>query len=102
MVVVPRRFGQPLLLLGLRDDRIRVNLPLNGVKSEWIAVAFIENDALIVAKAKDRQTFTWPFYPDVPSLQKLAKDYLPFVRNEDGSEGILEVARFILRQTDPA
>ena len=102
MVVVPRRFGQPLLLLGLRDDRIRVNLPLNGVKSEWIAVAFIENDALIVAKAKDGQTFTWPFYPDVPSLQKLAKDYLPFVRNEDGSEGILEVARFILRQTDPA
>ena len=102
MVVVPRRFGQPLLLLGLRDDRIRVNLPLNGVKSEWIAVAFIENDALIVARAKDGQTFTWPFYPDVPSLQKLAKDYLPFVRNEDGSEGILEVARFILRQTDPA
>ena len=74
-----------MLLLGLRDDRIRVNLPLNGVKSEWIAVAFIENDALIVAKAKDGQTFTWPFYPDVPSLQKLAKDYLPFVRNEDGS-----------------
>ena len=58
---------------------------LGGIKANWTAVAFLENDTRIAAKTKEGKIFVWPFYP-VHRLEQLAKDHLPLVRDEDGSE----------------
>ena len=63
-IVVTPRFGQPLLLLDLRDDRITVSVPLNVIKSEWTDIAFIEGDTVIAAKTRDGRVFGWHFYSD--------------------------------------
>jgi hypothetical protein len=99
IVVVPRGVGQPVLLVELRDDRIKISVPLNGLKSEWTGAAFIENDTLIAARTKDGRIFAWPFYSDVRSVQELAQNHLPLLRGEDGSDRRLEGDAFILRQT---
>jgi hypothetical protein len=85
-------------LIDLRDDRIKVSLVLNSVETEWTNVAFIENDTRIAATTKDGRVFTWPFYSDVRSLQQLAKQHLPLLRGEDGSDKRLEVQSFKLRR----
>ena len=63
-----------------------MSVTLPGVKAEWTAVAFIENDTRIAAKTKDGKIFAWPFYSDVRSLEQLAKEHLPLVRDKNGSE----------------
>jgi WD40 repeat protein len=85
IAVVPR-FGRPALLVNLSDQGITATVILRGVKTKWIAVAFIESDTCIAAKTKDGKIFTWPFYSDIRSLEQLAKEHLPLVRDKNGSE----------------
>jgi hypothetical protein len=95
---VAPRSGRPLLLMNLRDNLTTVRVTLGGVKAEWIAIAFVENDARIAARTNDGKIFTWPFYPHVHSLEQLAQEQLPLVRDENGLEKRLEVPGFILRR----
>jgi hypothetical protein len=97
-IAVAPRSGRPLLLINLRDNLTTVRVTLGGVKAEWIAIAFVENDARIAARTSDGKIFTWPFYSDVHSLEQLAKEQLPLVRDENGLEKRLEVPGFILRR----
>ena len=85
IAIVPR-FGRPVLLVNLSDQRTTATVTLGGVKAKWIAVAFIENNTRIAAKTKEGKMFVWPYYPDVHSLEQLAKKHLPLVRDKDGSE----------------
>src|SRR5262249_11891106 len=77
---------RPVLLVKLRDYLTPVSVTLSGIETEWTAVAFIENDSRIAAKTKDGKIFAWPFYSDVRSLEQLAKEHLPLVRDKNGSE----------------
>jgi hypothetical protein len=97
VAVVPRS-GQPVLLVNFRDYLTPVTIPLLGVNAEWKAVAFIENDTRIAAKTKEGKIFAWPFYSDVRSLEQLAKEHLPLVRDKHGVEKRLEVPGFFLRR----
>jgi hypothetical protein len=97
IAVVPRS-GRPVLLVNLRDYVKPVTVTLYGVKAEWTAVAFIENDTRIAAKTKEGKIFAWPFYSNVHSLEQLAKEHLPLVRDKNGVEKRLEVPGFILRR----
>jgi len=97
IAVVPRS-GQPVLLVNLRDYLTPVSITLPGVKAEWTAVAFIENDTRIAAKTKEGKIFAWPFYSDLRSLEQLAKEHLPLVRDQNGVEKRLEVPSNILRR----
>ena len=85
IAIVPR-FGRPVLLMKLSDQRKTTTVTLRGVKAKWTAVAFIENDTRIAAKTKEGKIFAWPFYSDVRSLEQLAKEHLPLVRDKNGSE----------------
>jgi hypothetical protein len=85
IAIVPR-FGRPVLLVNLSDQCTTATVTLCGVKAKWTAVAFIENDTRIAAKTKEGKMFVWPYYPDVHSLEQLAKEHLPLVRDKDGSE----------------
>jgi WD40 repeat protein/uncharacterized protein YjbI with pentapeptide repeats len=85
IAVVPR-FGRPALLVNLSDQGTTAAVTLPCVKTKWTAVAFIENDSCIAAKTKDGKIFAWPFYSDVRSLEQLAKEHLPLVRDKNGSE----------------
>jgi hypothetical protein len=85
IAIVPR-FGRPVLLVNLSDQRTTATVTLGGVKAKWTAVAFIENDTGIAAKTKEGKIFAWPFYPEVHALEQLAKEHLPLVRDQDGSE----------------
>jgi WD40 repeat protein len=85
VAVVPQS-GRPVLVMKLRDYMTPVSVTLSGVKSEWAAVAFIENDTRIAARTKEGKIFAWPFYPDVRSLEQLAKRHLPLVRDNNRSE----------------
>jgi WD40 repeat protein len=96
IAIVPRS-GRPMLLVTLRDCVTPVSVTLCDIKAEWTAVAFIENDTRIVAKTKEGKIFAWPFYSDVRSLEQLAKEHLPLVRDKNGVEKRLEVPDFILR-----
>ena len=98
IAIVPRECGQPVLLVDLRDEGISVSVPLNGAKCEWTDVSFIENDTFIAAKTKDGKILIWPFYSDVRSVQKLAREHMPFLRGEDGSDGRLNIDPPILRR----
>jgi WD40 repeat protein len=97
IAVVPR-FGRPVVLVKFRDYLTPVSITLSGVKAEWTAVAFIENDTRIAAKTKEGKVFAWPFYSDVRSLEQLAKENLPLVREKNGVEKRLEVPGFFLRK----
>jgi WD40 repeat protein len=97
IAVVPPS-GRPVLLVNLRNYLKAVSVTLFGVKAEWTAVAFIENDTRIAAKTKEGKIFAWPFYSDVRSLEQLAKEHLPLVRNKNGLEKRLEVDEPILRR----
>ncbi len=94
IAVVPGS-GRPVLLV---DHLTPVTVTLPGVKAEWTAIAFIENDTRIAAKTKEGKIFAWPFYSDVRSLEQLAKQHLPLVRDKNGVEKRLEVPGFILRR----
>jgi hypothetical protein len=59
---------------------------------------FIENDSRIAAKTKEGKIFAWPFYSDGRSLEQLAKQHLPLIRDKNGVEKRLEVPGFILRR----
>jgi hypothetical protein len=87
-----------VLLVNLRDYVTPISITLSGVKAEWTAVAFIENDTRIAAKTKEGKIFAWPFYSDIRSLEQLAKEHLPLVRDKKGVETRLEVPSFILRR----
>jgi WD40 repeat protein len=95
IAVVPQ-FGRPVLLVNLSDQRTKVIVTLHGVKAAWTAVAFIENDTRIAAKTKEGKIFAWPFFPDVRSLEQLAQEHLPLVRDNNGSEK--QLSGFILPQ----
>jgi WD40 repeat protein len=97
IAVVPRS-GRPVLFVDLRDYLTPVSVTLSGVKAEWTAIAFIENDTRIAAKTKEGKIFAWPFYSDLRSLEQLAKQHLPLVRDKNGVEKRLEVASSILRR----
>jgi len=97
IAVVPRS-GQPVLLVNLTDYLAPVSTFLSGVKAEWTSVAFIENDTRIAASTKEGKIFAWPFYSDVRSLEQLAKEHLPLVRDKNGLEKRLEVPGFLLRR----
>jgi WD40 repeat protein len=88
IAIVPQS-GRPVLLVNLSDQRTTATVILGGIKAKWTAVAFIENDTRIAAKTKRGRIFVWPFYPDVHSLERLAKEHLPLVREKDGSEKLL-------------
>jgi WD40 repeat protein len=97
IAVVPRS-GQPVLLVNLKDYLAPISTFLSGVKAEWTSVAFIENDTRIAARTKDGRIFAWPFYSDVHSLEQLAKEHLPLVRDKNGLDKRLEVPGFLLRK----
>ena len=97
IAVVPRS-GRPVLLVTFRDYVTPVSVTLYDIKAEWTAVAFIENDTRIVARTKEGKIFAWPFYSNVRSLEQLAKEHLPLVRDKNGVEKRLEVPDFILRR----
>jgi WD40 repeat protein len=97
IAVVPQS-GRPLLLVNLPDCLSPVSITLSGVRAEWTAVAFIEGDARIVAKTKGGKIFAWPFYSDMRSLEQLAKEHLPLVRDKSGVEKRLEIPGFFLRR----
>jgi WD40 repeat protein len=97
VAVVPRS-GRPVLLVDLRDSLTPLSVTLSGIKAEWAAVAFIENDTRIAAKTKEGKIFAWPFYSDVRSLEQLARQHLPVVGNENGVEKRLEVPGNFLRR----
>ena len=97
IAVVPRS-GRPVLLVNFRDYLAPVTIPLAGIKTEWTAVAFIENDTRVAAKTREGKIFAWPFYSDVRSLEQLAKEHLPLVRDRNGLEKRLEVPGTILRK----
>jgi WD40 repeat protein len=80
IAIVPRS-GRPVLLVNLVGQRATVTL--GGIKAKWIAVAFIESDTRIAARTKEGKIFVWPFYPDVLSLEQLATEHLPLVREKD-------------------
>jgi WD40 repeat protein/uncharacterized protein YjbI with pentapeptide repeats len=94
MAVVPQS-GRPALLVEFFDYLRPVSVTLPGVKAEWTAVAFIEGDTRIAARTKEGKIFSWPFYPDVRSLEHVAKEHLPLVRDGDGLEKRLEVPSFM-------
>jgi WD40 repeat protein len=98
IAVVPRSVGQPVLLVNPSDSLITVKVLLCGVSAEWTAVAFIENDALVAASTNEGKTFAWPFYFDVGSLEQLAKEHLPLVRDENGLDKRLELHTSLLRR----
>jgi hypothetical protein len=85
-------------LVNLPDDPTPASVTLSGVRAEWAAVAFVENDTRIAAKTKEGKIFAWPFYSDVRSLEQLAKQHLPLVWGEDGSYKRLEIPGFVLRR----
>jgi WD40 repeat protein len=97
IAVVPGS-GRPVLLVNLPDDPTPASVTLSGVRAEWAAVAFVENDTRIAAKTKEGKIFAWPFYSDVRSLEQLAKQHLPIVWGEDGSYKRLEIPGFVLRR----
>jgi hypothetical protein len=97
IAVVPRS-GRPVLLVNFRDYLTPVCLTLSGAKAEWEAVAFIHDDTCIAARTKDGKILAWTFYSDVRSLEKLAKEHLPIVRDRNGLEKPLEVHGFTLRR----
>ena len=97
IAVVPRS-GRPVLLVNFRDYLAPVTIALAGIRTEWTAVAFIENDTRVAAKTKEGKIFAWPFYSDVRSLEQLAKEHLPLVRDRNGLEKRLEVPGTILRK----
>jgi WD domain, G-beta repeat len=96
IAVVPRS-GRPVLLVNFRDYLTPLCVPLFGVKAEWSAVAFIDNDTCIAAKTKEGKTLAWRFYSDVRSLEQLAKEHLPIVRDKNGLQKPLEVSGYTLR-----
>jgi hypothetical protein len=99
IVVVPRSGrGHPVLLVTFSEHLVTASIPLYGVKAEWTAVAFIENDTRIAAKTKEGKIFSWPFYSDVGSLEQLAKERLPSVRDESGLDKRLTAPDYILRR----
>ena len=98
IAVVPRSVGQPVLLVNPSDSLITVKVLLCGVSAEWTAVAFIENDTLVAASTKEGKTFAWPFYFDVGSLEQLANEHLPLVRDENGLDKRLELHTSLLRR----
>lgn len=97
-IAVAPRSGQLLLLVCHLDYLRPVSIILPGVKAEWTAVAFVENDTRIAAKTKEGQIFSWPFHSDIRSLERLAKEHLPLVRDQNGVEKRLEVPTIILRR----
>lgn len=97
IAVVPRS-GRPVLLVNFRDYLAPLCLTLFGVKAEWSAVAFIDNDTCIAAKTKEGKILAWTFYSDVRSLEQLAKEHLPIVRDKNGLQKPLEVRGFTLRR----
>jgi WD40 repeat protein len=99
IAIIPRSFGQPVLLVNLTDPLITVSVPLCGVEAEWVAVAFTENDTRVVARTREGKTFAWPFYSDVQSLEQLAKERLPLVSDDSGVDKRLAVPPFILRSS---
>jgi hypothetical protein len=90
IAIVPRS-GQPALLVNFRDHLIGITVPLCGVKAEWTAVAFIENNTRVAAKTREGKIFAWPFYSDVRSLEVLAEQELPSVRDENGVDRRLDI-----------
>jgi hypothetical protein len=90
IAVVPRS-GRPALFVEFRDYLGPVSVTLPGVKADWTAVAFIENDTRIAATTKEGKIFAWPFHSDVRSLEQLAKEHLPLVRDTDGLQKRLEL-----------
>jgi WD40 repeat protein len=97
IAVVPRS-GQPVLFLNLSNQLLTASVALPGVKAEWTAVAFIENNTRIAAKTKQGRIFSWPFCSDVRSLEQLAQKHLPLVRDENGLDRRLEVRASIFRR----
>jgi WD40 repeat protein/energy-coupling factor transporter ATP-binding protein EcfA2 len=85
IAVVPQS-GRPVLLANFRDCQTPVSVTLPGVKSEWAAVAFIEDGTSIAANTKEGKIFAWTFYSDVHSLEQLAKQHLPLVQNKKWGE----------------
>jgi hypothetical protein len=82
----------------LRDYLTPLCLTLFGAKAEWEAVAFIRDDTCIAARTKDGRILAWTFYSDVRSLEQLAREHLPMVRDRNGSQKPLEVRGLTLRR----
>jgi hypothetical protein len=96
IAVVPR-YGRPVLLVTF-SDQLTVSVNLYDVKAEWGAVAFIEDDTKIVARTNQGKIFAWPFYSDVHSLEQVADEHLPLVREAESSDKRLTLPANILRK----
>jgi WD40 repeat protein/uncharacterized protein YjbI with pentapeptide repeats len=101
VAVVPRS-GRPHLIVNLPGYAMSKGITLPGANAEWTAVAFIEDDRRIMAKTKEGNFFSWPFYPDVSSLEDLAKQHMPLVRDKNGFEKQLSGPRLAEAQIPPS
>jgi hypothetical protein len=86
-VVVAPRHGHPLLFL--RDYPDFSVATLSGPNAEWMSVSFVAEQTQIAGKTSDGRVFVWPYISDVPALERLAQENLPF----KGSQQITLPAR---------
>jgi WD40 repeat protein len=86
-VVVAPRHGRPLLFL--RDYPDFPAATLSGPNAEWMSVSFVAKQTQIAGKTSDGRVFVWPYISDVPALERLAQENLPF----NGSQRITLPAR---------
>jgi hypothetical protein len=86
-VVVAPRHGRPLLFL--RDYPDFPAATLSGPNAQWMSVSFAAKQTQIAGKTSDGRVFVWPYISDVPALERLAQENLPF----KGSQRITLPAR---------
>jgi dipeptidyl aminopeptidase/acylaminoacyl peptidase len=75
-VVVAPRHGHPLLFL--RDYPDFPVATLSGPNAEWMSVSFVAQQTQIAGKTSDGRVFVWPYISDVPALERLTQENLPF------------------------
>jgi WD domain, G-beta repeat len=85
--VVAPRHGHPLLFL--RDYPDFPVATLSGPNAEWMSLSFVAQQTQIAAKTSDGRVFVWPYISNVPALERLAQENLPF----KGSQRITLPAR---------
>jgi WD40 repeat protein len=75
-VVIAPRHGRPLLFL--RDYPDFPVATLSGPNAEWMSASFVAEQTQIAGKTSDGRVFVWPYISDVPALERLAQENLPF------------------------
>jgi hypothetical protein len=86
-VIVAPRHGRPLLFL--RDYPDFPAATLSGPNAQWMSVSFVAKQTQIAGKTSDGRVFVWPYISDIPALERLVQENLPF----NGSQRITLPAR---------